>query len=138
MDELFKNLSINKNNDEEITKLFKNINLNLNKSRNGNIRRIKPKNQSKNIKSNNLKSNVVKKTTYNDKYTKNYRKKAPLRITYKGICIKCKKKINKTITNKFLKKKVSICNTCYNEEACINCLKKDMDCYCDDCLTTYI
>ena len=38
-------------------------------------------------------TNVVKKTTYNDKYTKNYRKKAPLRITYKGICIKCKKKI---------------------------------------------
>ena len=136
MDELFKSLSINKNNDDEITKLFKNINLNVSRRGNVNIRRIKDKEQSKNLKSN--KSNMIKKTTYNDKYTKNYRKKAPLRITYKGICIKCKKKINKTITNKFLKKQVSICNTCYNEEACINCLKKDMDCYCDECLTTYL
>ena len=136
MDELFKSLSINQNNDDEITKLFKNINLNVNRRENVNIRRIKDKKQSKNLKSN--ESNICKKPTYNDKYTKNYRKKSPLRITYKGICIKCKKKINKTITNKFLKKKVSICNTCYNEEACINCLKKDMDCYCDDCLTTYI
>lgn len=136
MDELFKSLSINKNNDDEITKLFKNINLNVNRRGNVNIRRIKDKERSKNLKSN--KSNIVKKTTYNDKYTKNYRKKAPLRITYKGICIKCNKKINKTITNKFLKKQISICNTCYNEEACINCLRKDMDCYCDDCLTSYL
>ena len=129
MDELFKNLSIEKNDDDEITKLFKNINLNVNRRGNVNINRINHKKQS---------ISKVVKTTYNDKYTKNYRKKAPLRITYKGICIKCKKQINKTITNKFLKKKVSICYTCYNEEACINCLRKDMDCFCDNCLTTYL
>ena len=132
MEEIFKNLSINKNKEEEITNLFKNINLNVSRRGNVNIRRIKDKEQSKKSIS------KVVKTTYNDKYTKNYRKKAPLKITYRGICIKCKKQINKTITNKFLKKQVSICNTCYNEEACINCLRKDMDCYCDDCLTSYL
>lgn len=131
MEDLFKNLSISKkNDDEELTKLFQNIKLNR--------RNIFKKPHKINRKDNGSKIQKKVKGTFRDKYTKNYRKKGPLKIQYIGNCIKCRGKIHKTVTNKFLNKKVYICNKCYNEEACINCLKKDMDCFCDNCLTTFL
>lgn len=144
MDDLFKNLSLGeKNDDEELTKLFKNIKLNrkdrfkkkLNLNQKLNINKKLNSNKKENV---NQKNKIKTKPTFSDRYTKNYRKNSIVKMNYKGHCIRCRTKIHKTITNKFLNRKVYLCNKCYNNEACINCLKKDMDCFCDNCLTTFL
>ena len=134
MDDLFKNLSLGEKNDnEELTKLFKNIKL----SRKDKFKKPIHLNKINSNKKENVNQKKIK-TTFSDRYTKNYRKNSLLKINYQGHCIRCKTKIHKTITNKFLNRKVYICNKCYNNEACINCLKNDMDCFCDNCLTTFL